>query len=278
MKIFAPVAYAEIVRMFYEKTGIKLNYLISYYYLDGQAVKLTHDYRKMIDSLYLDSGAYSAERQNINISLSEYATYLKLYGSYFNEYFNLDDKFDDYEHNMGNQFKLEEMLEGSGRKPIPVVHNNENPFSEFRVYADNGHDYIAFGSTTKTPDSVFDRIKREYPNVNFHLFGRLGWDELKRVRPYSADATTWAITAGNGNIFYWDNDEKKNHTIQIGSRDRNDKLPHFKNFEHKDKLIEFLDNTFGWNYSDLLRKGGPERRMIVNLYFYKQMENYLNSI
>jgi hypothetical protein len=278
MKIFAAINNAEIVRAFFEKTGIKLNYLISYYYLDGQAVKLTHDYRKMIDSLYLDSGAYSAERQSVNISVLEYGTYLKLYGSYFDRIFNLDDKFDNPGHNLDNQVKLEEMLQNQGHRPVPVVHDNENPFGEFRIYANYEHDLIAFGSTTKIPDSVFEEIKEEYPNVKFHLFGRLDWEELKKHKPYSADASTWAIAAGNGNIFYWDNENKKNHTIQIGSRERADKIPHFNDFEQKDKLVEFLDGTFGWTYSDLLRKGGAERRMIVNLYFYHEMEKYLNSI
>ena len=59
MKIFAAIVDAETVRMFYDKTGIKLIYLISYHYLKGQAYKLTNEYRNMIKSLYLDSGAYS---------------------------------------------------------------------------------------------------------------------------------------------------------------------------------------------------------------------------
>ena len=47
MKVFAALNDAETVRKFYDKTnGIKLNYLISYYYLDGQAYRLTEEYRR----------------------------------------------------------------------------------------------------------------------------------------------------------------------------------------------------------------------------------------
>jgi hypothetical protein len=106
----------------------------------------------------------------------------------------------------------------------------------------------------------------------------LDLDELITHKPYSADAATWAHAAGNGNIMYWDPDEKERHTISVGSRDRDDNVPHFKSFEHREKLEEFLSNNFNYEYTDLLRKGGAERRMMVNLYFYNEMEKYLNSL
>ena len=50
MKIFNAIADAETVRIFYEKTGEKLNVLVSYAYLKGNGVKLTKVYRDKIDS------------------------------------------------------------------------------------------------------------------------------------------------------------------------------------------------------------------------------------
>jgi len=278
MKIFAAIANAGTIKMFYKKTDIKLNYLISYFYLDGQAHKITKEYRKMIKSLFLDSGAYSAEAGNIKISVAEYRTYLKLYGGLFEEYFNLDDNFDDPELNQWNQEFIEKELPSDAKKPIPVVHDNKNPFSEFRFYVDQGYDFIALGSTTPISDDVFERINKDYPNVKVHIFGRLDWDELIRHKPYSADAATWAHAAGNGNIMYWDRDEKEEHTISVGSRDRDDNVPHFKTFEHREKLEDFLHNTFKWDYGDLLKKGGAERRMMVNLFFNNEMEKHLNRV
>ena len=110
MKVFAALDDAETVRKFYDKTGIKLNYLISYYYLGGQAYRLTKEYRKMIKELYLDSGAYSVEAGKSKITITEYLKYLSLYGDKFNQYFNLDDKFNDPEHNQSNQEYLESIL------------------------------------------------------------------------------------------------------------------------------------------------------------------------
>lgn len=278
MKIFAAIADAGTVKMFYEKTNIKLNYLISYFYLDGQAYKLTKEYRNMIDKLYLDSGAYSAETRSVFIPKGEYRKYLKLYGRRFDEYFNLDDNFDDPDHNLSNQEFIEQDLPSGAKRPIPVVHSNENPFGEFSMYAQLGYEYIAIGSTTKISDDVFERIKKEYPEIDIHIFGRLDLDELKKHQPHSADSATWAHAAANGNILYWNPDEEKKYVISVGSRDRNDIVPHFKIFEHRDKVEEFLRATFDYGYSDLLKKGGPENRMIVNLFCFKEMQNYLTAL
>ncbi len=278
MKIFAAIANAETVKMFYEKMEIKLNYLISYFYLDGQAHKLTKEYRNMIDDLFLDSGAYSAEYGNVVISIGEYRKYLKLYWRRFNEYFNLDDNFDDPDHNLWNQEFIEKDLASGAKRPIPVVHDNNNPFAEFRMYADLDYNFIALGSTTKISDEVFERIKAEYPDINIHIFGRLDLDELKKHRPDSADSATWAHAAANGNILYWNPDEEKTYTISVGSRDRNDSVPHFKTFEHREKVEDFLHEKFEYEYSDLLKKGGAENRMIVNLYFYKKIQDYLTAL
>ena len=278
MKIFSAIDNAETVKMFYEKTNIKLNYLISYFYLDGQAYKVTKGYRNMIDTLYLDSGAYSAETRNVVIPKSEYRKYLKVYGSHFDEYFNLDDNFEDWEHNRENQGFIENELPSVAKKPIPVVHDNSNPFGEFSMYAKEGYQFIAFGSTTTIPDEVFERIKSEYPRIRIHMFGRLDLDELKKHKPYSADSATWAHAAKHGNILYWDREEEIKYIIYAGSRDRSDTVPHFKTFEHREKVEEFLHETFGYEYSDLLKKGGPEKRMIVNLYFYNEIQVYLTAL
>jgi hypothetical protein len=282
MKIFAAIADAGTVKMFYEKTGLTLNYLISYFYLDGQAYKLTKEYKNMIDTLFLDSGAYSAETRNVVIRKSEYRKYLKLYGDHFDEYFNLDDNFDDPDHNLSNQEFIEQDLPSGAKRPIPVVHSNENPFGEFRMYAQLGYTFIAIGSTTKISDEVFKRIKAEYPKIRIHMFGRLDIDELKKYKPYSADAATWAHAAANGNILYWNPDEEEKYIISVGSRDRNDSVPHFKSFKHRNKVEVFLRETFDYGYSDLLKKGGAERgdenRMIVNLFCFKEMQNYLTAL
>ena len=62
MKIVNAIENANIIPLLYEKTKTKINVLMSYHLLKGNAYKLTKVYRDMIDSLYLDSAAYSVSK------------------------------------------------------------------------------------------------------------------------------------------------------------------------------------------------------------------------
>jgi len=278
MKIFAAIGDAETVRMFYDKTGIKLNYLISYYYLKNNAYKLIHEYRDMMESLYLDSGAFSASSGRSEISVSEYLIYLKLYGHHFDEYFNLDDWFDDPGHNQSNQNHLEEGLPPGVKRPIPVVHDS-NPMNEFKLYVAEGNAFIAIGSDPPISVEDLESIQSEFPDVRIHMFGNIERKMLIKCKPYSADSATWARDAMYGVIGFWDPDEEKDHKIYTGSREKKESsIIHINKFEHKEKLKAFLYDTFGFEYSDLLfPKKGSLNRYIVNLYFLKQLEDYLNT-
>jgi len=276
MKIFMAVAHSEIIPAFYQKTKIKLNVMISYQYLGGQASKVAEDYRGMIDLLYLDSGAFSASKGRSSITLSEYLGYLKMYGHLFDAVFNFDDKFDDPEHNLNNQLFLEKGLEGTGIKPIPVVHDPKDPFGEFEMYAELGHDFIAIGSNKKLKDDVFERIKKEFPNVKIHMFGTLERKMLFKHKPYSADSSSFEQEAGRANIFYWDPIDKKEYSIDVGEREKKgSKVIHCKRFHHRANLEKFIYKTFNYRCQDLLTS--PEARPIVNIYFFKQIENRINQ-
>ncbi len=278
MKIFQAITNADIVPLFHEKTGQQLDVLISYPYLGGQASKLTKHYRDKIGSLYLDSGAYSVSRGKCKITLSEYCNYLKRYGNFFDGIFNLDDDFENPDHNLENQIYLEKGL--SDKRLIPVIHDTENPFDEFKMYADAGYDYIAIGSNKRIKDEVFEKIKQDYPLVKIHMFGNLNREILSKHKPYSADATTWAVQAGYGYIYYWDNDEedveKKENVIYVGEKEKKGNgIIHFNTFDKDGRLSSYLWEKFKYSYSDLLTSN--EAKFIVNLYFFKELENYINS-
>jgi len=93
MKLFNAIENAEVIRLLHEKTEAKVNVLMSYPLLKGNAYKLTKEYRDMIDSLYLDSGAFSASKGKLRLTVSEYRRYIKRYGHLFDAVFNLDDNF-----------------------------------------------------------------------------------------------------------------------------------------------------------------------------------------
>jgi len=277
MNIVNAIGNAEIVKMFFGKTGIKLNYLISYQYLKGQAYKLVKLYRHMIALLFLDSGAYSYSKGISKITLSEFSLYFNRYGTHFDEVFSFDQDFLDPEVNLRNQLYLVKNLPAGRKPPIPVIHDPHDPFGELKSYQELGYSYVAIGSTQRIKDDVFKRIKEEYPDLKLHMFGTLNRKMLMTHRPYSADSTGYAQAAARGSILYWHPGEKKEYQIDVGERDKNDaKIPHFKKFKYRREVEEFLFKTFNYEYRDLLVS--TDAKWLTNCYFFKQLEDYINSL
>lgn len=276
MKIFNAIENVKIIPMLHERTGIKINILMSYHLLKDNSYKLTKEYRGMIDSLYLDSSAYSVSKGKVKMSVSEYRRYLLRYGNLFDAVFNLDSDFNDPDHNFNNQVFLEEALSKVGIRPIPVIHDREDPFREFESYVKQGYDYIAVGSNSRLPDDVYKKITANFPGVKIHMFGSLNRNMLFGQRPYSADASTWARQAGFGKIYYWDQIDQKDYLIHLGEKEvKDESVICFDSFHHKSELLSFLAETFSYDRNDLLTKSEAPR--LVNLYFFKQLEDYINA-
>jgi len=108
------------------------------------------------------------------------------------------------------------------------------------------------------------------------LFGRLNRKKLLTVKPYSADSASWAHNAAYGCIYYWDPGEEKEYQIYVGEKERKDKkIVHFNDFSLKADLESFLVEKFGYEHKDLLNSTNAKR--IVNLYFFQQLEDYINA-
>lgn len=277
MKIFHAIVSADTVNVFYDKTRVKLNILISYAYQDKNISLLTKKYRDKIGLLYLDSGAFSVITGKKRISIREYATFLSKYGDLFDACFNLDDRFDDIEHNLNNQYYLEEVLSHRSWKPVPVVHDAVNPMSEFRIYAENGYKSIALGSMgaeKKIPKKQIEEIVKTYPDIKVHLFGQTNIKLLEKIRPYSADSAGWAHQAGKGgSIYYWRPTENKRYTYSVGGI-VGDNKKHIKKSPFWGEIEKFL-KSFGYTEKDLQ---DPTSRQIINLHSMVQFEHYVNSL
>ncbi len=251
-----------------------MNYLISYPYLKGNASKLVDDYRKMMNELYLDSGAYSVNQNKCRVKVGEYAQYLKLFGSKFDHYFNLDDDFEDTEHNQKNLRFIEKIVENSGKKLIPVLHSFDKSYEEFKIYADKGYEYVAIGSNVKAMKEICEKSRTEYPNVKIHLFGTLDEELLNDCQPDSADSAGFSHSAKYGNILFWH--QEKKHVVNLGKRDDPDeKLIQFSNFEFKTELEKFLKDTFQFEKKDIVNN--ESNAQIVNLYYNYLLQERLNS-
>ena len=295
VKLFMAVTDAELIKLYFDIfPEHKMHILISYHYAKGQLYTLC-DLKKKgnIKELYLDSGAFSANKGKSTITLYEYSLYLKLYAGRFDRVFNFDDEFDKPMHNMENQEYLRKQLPEVSI--VPVLHDKGNLFMEVKTHVELGYDFVAIGSNHNIPTDVWDKIEKysrdmklkENRKIIIHIFGRMEYEELWRHRPHSADSSTYAQDAGRGTIKIWDN--AKEEIIRIWTNERensymepdkdNETADDFYHLNTKDKrvnhLIDSVLSKIKYERDDLVNDSVA--KTIFNLYFYHELEQYLNS-
>jgi hypothetical protein len=275
-KIFCAILQADIVPYYYNITGQKMRVLISYFYIKGQMYKLAIEYKDIIEELYLDCGAFSAKKGNILLTESEHRKYIHMFGQHVDYVFTLDNDFENPDHNFNNVVFLEKGLPENFNRPIPVIHDLEDPLGEIEIYVDQGYDYIAVGSNKKLDDDTLYEIKDKHPDLKLHMFGNLNRKMLYKHKPYSADSATWAHNAGYGSINYWHPGDETEYNIYLGEMENtDDKRFYFNTFKHKRDLEEHLHNEFKFEYEDLLKN--TYNKWVVNLHYYRQLEELVNA-
>jgi hypothetical protein len=161
--------------------------------------------RNKVD-LFLDSGAFSAKAQNIEINIQNYISFILKNEQYISLYSNLD-VIGDPKQTWKNQL----IMEKAGLSPIPVFHYGENE-SWLRKYLKKGYDYISLGGMVpiSTPalmmwlDQIFTKHltdKKGIPIIKVHGFGLTSFSLIFRYPWYSIDSTSWVVTGRLGSIF-----------------------------------------------------------------------------
>lgn len=199
-----------------------------------------------------------------------------MFGQYVDYVFALDNDFENPDHNFNNVVFLEDGFPEGLNRPIPVIHDPEDPIGEIEIYVDQGYDYIAVGSNKKLDDDTWLKIKDKHPDLKLHMFGNLNRKMLYKHKPYSADSATWAHNAGFGSINYWHPGDEREYNIYLGEMDKpNDKRLYFNKFKHKKDLEEHLHNEFKFEYGDLLKN--TYNKWVVNLHYFRQLEDLVNA-
>lgn len=157
--------------------------------------------------LFLDSGAYSAMTQGVNINLQDYIDFVKKHLDYISVYANLD-VIGDAEASEKN---LREMMR-QGLTPLPVYHVSDCRPDMLRAMV-REFEYIAIGGMVATGaystsgkilDELFSTILCDdhgMPKCKVHGFGvtKLSW--LIRYPWYSVDSTSWVVTGRTGAVY-----------------------------------------------------------------------------
>ena len=155
--------------------------------------------------LFLDSGAFSAKSQGVEINLKEYIQFIKENESVINIYANLD-VIGDAEATWKNQQKMERV----GLHPMPCFHYGED-LKWLKLYLDK-YDYIALGGMVRGGTDLLIRWldplfanhlcdSAGIPKVKVHGFGLTSLPLMLRYPWFSVDSTSWVVTGRMGSIY-----------------------------------------------------------------------------
>ncbi len=166
-------------------------------------------------NLFLDSGAFSAWTQGVDIDIQEYIAFIKKHEDIIEVYANLDviskgassaDKKLAAEQTLENQKNMEK----AGLSPLPVFHVGE-PFQYLEHYIQK-YDYVALGGMVGRPkktlipwlDTCFGDFicdKHGLPKVKPHGFGLTSLPLMLKFPWWSVDSTSWVATGRMGSIY-----------------------------------------------------------------------------
>lgn len=195
MKAYFAGAEAKLLREELKRAGVR-NILLSFYYFNDKNGEKMREVSRQFDSVFLDSGGFSARVRGVEISVEDYRDYINAIKSENINiiYANLDVKT--YEETLKNQ----RFLEANGLNPIPVYHYSEYNSKDREVLLDyiKTNKYIAIGgvsgvSLNKTQKKnyfnyVFKNTKQD---IKVHGFGITSRQWLTEYPFYSCDSTTW---------------------------------------------------------------------------------------
>jgi len=163
--------------------------------------------------LFLDSGAFSAWTQGVEIDIYKYIEFIKEHMDVLSVYANLD--VIGVGGKQPNRLTAEKTLENqkimekAGLSPLPCFHIGE-PFEYLQYYVDN-YDYLALGVAGNAGAKLIpwlDECFSNYicggdglPKIKIHGFAVTSLKVMLRYPFYSVDSTSWVMTSRMGSIF-----------------------------------------------------------------------------
>jgi hypothetical protein len=193
------------------------NYLTTFAYfakaknIDKRIENFFRDY-PTTSNMLLDSGAFSVYTGKLNITVQEYAEFLKKHGHRFCDYINLDklvgngtspaESLKTTLHNL-------DFLEKQGLKPVPVYQHMWFEKTVLEEFLDK-YDYIFIGGMAS--DGVDKTMLFNYLDFVFstnskykkklHGLGQTSSEVLFEYPWYSVDSTSWLHGAISNRLFY----------------------------------------------------------------------------
>lgn len=274
--------FLMFMKMFPEK---KVNILLSYAMLNHEASEFLETYRDKIGKIILDSGTWTLNKSKNPdaswITLDNYMRYLKRFGNLFDFYINFDSDFSasGAETNEYNQM----VLEDAGLNPVPVVHDIYG--MEIEKFITAGYTRVALGSSQIKNQDIMAHVTRFFDGtgIDLHTLGKSGWNLMAYFPIASSDSAMWARDGGYGYLRWLNpnlkSDDKTDRVYMEEYLSTVHKHEHeYFSYEYKDDFDAYLLNTFNLKYYDFFGKGNAYNKMLVNMYYYVQLEEEINKM
>ena len=232
-------------------------------------------------TLFVDSGAYTARTKGVEIDLDKYIEYLNENKGRFEVIAPLDvipneskeSQLDAPEKSWQNYLIMKERVIDSD-KVIPAFHLGED-FKYLQQILDSNVEYMAMGGmagrTAKARIHWYEKCFRiiqqsKNPNIKIHAFGMTSLNLLETYPFYSADSTSWLLSASMGNLL------TSNGTLYVGS-DYN-KPNHIKRYPVAvEEMIKAKCRYYSLEY-DKLEEDYKEREKYNVCFFKEWADNY----
>jgi hypothetical protein len=191
--------------------------------------------------LFLDSGAFSAWTQKVEINIDDYIQFIKENEDVIDVYANLDvigiGGKQPNELTAKKTLENQKIMEKAGLSPLPCFHFGE-PLTYLEYYIKN-YEYLALGVAGNSGSKLipwFDHLFSNYicnkngiPKVKIHGFAVTSLKLMLRYPFYSVDSTSWVVTGRMGSIYiprYKDNKwiyDENSWKISVSNRSPNQK-------------------------------------------------------
>jgi hypothetical protein len=283
-------------------TAILNNFTANRSALSKRVIPIKRKVLKPGVQVLLDSGAYSAWRQESEVDLDAYIQFIKDNQALIHSYVNLDviparwgkaPTAQEVEESAQQGWKNMEYMEAQGLKPIPVFHQGERFYWLERMMAT--HDYIGiapskdFGANLKKVwlDRVFDFITDDkgYPKIKTHGFGVTAVPLIFRYPWYSIDSLSWLLLAAYGKVLIPPPKAGGGFDFCVSPKHIyiSNKAPHLDNTiginawgsATKCHIIRYLE-YMGIKYEEGLILDGPTRHGL-NAKYFLEVERQLNN-
>ena len=291
MEIYFSGIGPDIACEYFERTGVKINVLLSFADVKGSALEEAQRYKPYVENLMLDSGAftsfglgeYEAETMNRNFEAFLKISDKNILENTFSQIFSFDPIPDaiGFERNRLRYLELRKIYP----KLTAVVHNIQKDSEEIDWYLSQKPYAIAIG---KCEDKA--NIKKVKPwadkinatsDVIFHYLGVFRQDVLEACYPDTCDATSALAYALNGvTIYYPPNSNEKYDNLYFSNRMGKVKPGHhsISTYQYADAFFQEMEANLKIKFADFHKASTETQSLaLVNIYTFLKMVDFINK-